>query len=429
MRYAPIPVKLFESRRKSFTRKMIPGSLAIFYSNDPMPRNGDQCYPFRQDSSLFAVSGLDQPGTIIVLFPGAKHPEHREIAFILPKDREHAIWHGNRYSPKVTSHISGISTVHSLKQWDKVMSQLISSVHTIYTQSRQKDRTEIHRLLQPGYMDAATTKSNPVHNFLDSSDILREQLMIKHPVEKDMMKKAIEVTGYAFQRVLQTIQPGRKEYEVEAEITYVLTQHGCQHAFEPIVASGLSACTLHYTKNNLPIKKGDLVLLDFGAEYACMASDMTRTIPASGRYSKRQREIYVSVWSILKEMTQMMRPGVTLDQLNVETGKLVESELIKLRILTKKDLRNQDKESPLRKKYFMHGISHHLGYDVHDLHDRSVPLKTGMILTCEPGLYIPQEKTGIRLENDILITRDQPQNLMKNIPIDPDEIESMMHSF
>jgi len=305
---------------------------------------------------------------------------------------------------------------------------LIRSASTIYINPRQQDRFETPVFSQNDRMAETLKKLYPDKNFVHAHAILQHLTMIKHPLEIGQLKKAIAVTGIAFDRVMHTIKPGMKEYEVEAELHYILTRNGCHHAFEPIVASGKSACTLHYISNDKIIKRDSLVLLDFGAEYANMASDMTRTIPASGKFSKRQRKIYSSVLKVLKEVTNMMRPGIKIDQLNAEAGKLIESELVSLHLLTKREIRLQEKGTPLWKKYFMHGISHHLGYDVHDLSEKTSPLTAGMILTCEPGIYIPEESIGIRLENDILITRKGPKNLMEHIPIDPDEIESIMQS-
>ncbi|HEY3385344.1 MAG TPA: aminopeptidase P N-terminal domain-containing protein [Saprospiraceae bacterium] len=428
MRYQPIPSSLFIDRRKYFAGKMVPGSIAIFCSNDPMPRNGDQFYPFRQDSDLFALSGLDQQGSIIVLFPEAKNMSNREMAFILPQDPEHTIWHGERFSPKEARQISGIKTIYTTAQWDAIMPKLFQSTSTIYINPRQDERNDTEVLSQNDRMAHSLRQLYPTHTFKKAHDILRQMVMVKHPIEISLLKQAVEITGMAFDRVLQKMKPGMKEYQIEAELTYILTGNGCHHAFEPIVASGKSACTLHYVRNDRHIGKDDLVLIDFGAEYACMASDMTRTIPASGTFTKRQRAIYGSVLSVLNEMTELMRPGITIAELNKEAGNLIERELMKLKIINKSDLRRQDPKSPLRRNYFMHGIGHHLGYDVHDLSERSVPLKPGMIITCEPGLYIKEEGIGIRLENDILITRGKPKNLMADIPIDPDDIEEIMHS-
>ncbi|MEP6793978.1 MAG: aminopeptidase P family protein [Saprospiraceae bacterium] len=428
MRYDLISSALFTDRRRAFTKKMQPGSIAIFYSSDQMPRSGDQHFPFRQDSALFALSGLDQQGTIIALYPNAAKDSLKEIAFILPHDPEHAIWNGDRLDPKEAKKISGIATIKTIAAWDKIMPPLLLSANAIYINARQQDRFHTEIPSQNDRMGIELKRLYPSHTFFQSQPILRQLSMIKHPQEIELMKRAVEVTGLAFDRVLKTIKPKMKEYEAEAELTYIMSVNGCHHAFEPIVASGKSACILHYIKNDQVIKPDTLVLLDFGAEYACMASDMTRTIPASGKFSLRQRQIYTSVLSVLNEVTGMMSPGMTINQLNKEAGKLIEGELIKLGIVRKSDIRRQAKDAPLWKKYFMHGVSHHLGYDVHDISDRSSPLKAGMVLTCEPGIYVPEENIGIRLENDILITKKGPRNLMASIPIHPDEIESIMNT-
>ncbi|MDZ4749544.1 MAG: aminopeptidase P family protein [Saprospiraceae bacterium] len=428
MRYPSIPSSLFTDRRKDFAKKMVSASVAIFCSNDPMPRSGDQFFPFRQDSALFALSGLDQPGTIIVLNPDAKKKSNREIAFILPPDPEHLIWHGERYSQKQATAVSGISTIYTIDQWDRIMPSLVRSASTIYTLPRHTDWSETEVKTQNDRMNEKLKQLYPKHTFQSANAILTRMLMLKHPVEIDLMRNAVQVTGRAFDSVLHHIRPGMFEYEVEARLTFEISRHGCQYAFEPIVASGGSACTLHYVRNDKRIGRRDLVLIDFGAEYACMASDMTRTIPASGTFTKRQRAIYTSVLNVLNEITTMMRPGVTLDELNREAGVLIERELVRLKIISNRDLRRQDAASPLRRKYFMHGIGHHLGYDVHDVSDRRAPLKPGMVITCEPGLYILEEQIGIRLENDILITRGKPKNLMADIPIEPEEIEALMNA-
>jgi len=427
MRYQSIPSSLFVDRRNDFAKKMVSGSVAIFCSNDPMPRSGDQFYPFRQDAALFALSGLDQPGTIIVLCPDAKKKSNREIAFIHPQDPEHLIWHGERYSAKQASAVSGISTIYTIDQWDRIMPSMIRSATAIYTHPRPADLSETEVKTENDRMNEKLKQLYPEHHHLSAHAILTRMLMLKHPAELDLMRKAVQVTGRAFDSVLHDIRPGMYEYEVEARLTYEISRHGCQHAFEPIVASGGSACTLHYVRNDKVIGKEDLVLIDFGAEYACMASDMTRTIPASGRFTKRQKAIYTSVLNVLNEITAMMRPGVKLSDLNKEAGQLIERELVRLKIISNRDLRRQDPSHPLRKKYFMHGIGHHLGYDVHDVSDRRAPLKAGMVITCEPGLYIPEEQIGIRLENDILITRGKPKNLMVDIPIELEEIEDIMN--
>ncbi len=426
MRYQPIPSQLFSDRRNSFGKKMNRHAIAVFYSNEAMPKSGDQNYPFRQDSSLFALSGLDQPGTILVLNPWATSVNMKELVFILPQDPDNTTWNGERLTVNQARKISGVRSVYSIDQWEKVMSPLLRKAKTIYLNTDLKEDDQQDALLLNDRMFKVLKRKYSDQSFLSAKKILNQILMVKHPLELELMKKAINVTNQAFRRVLKTIKPGLREYEVEAELTYSISGNGCRHAFEPIVASGQSACTLHYIKNDGLIKRDDLVLIDFGAEYACMSSDMTRTVPASGIFTKRQKQIYQSVLRLLEEITSIMRPGITLKELNTETGKRIERELLKLKIITKHDLKTQDAENPIARKYFMHGVSHHLGYDVHDQSERSVPLKAGMVLTCEPGLYIPEEKIGIRLENDILITRGTPKNLMADVPIDPDEIEDLM---
>jgi len=428
MRYAPIPSSLFADRRKQFASKMVPGSVAIFCSNDAMHRNGDQTFPFRQDSDLFALSGLDQPGTLLVLYPDARQEAWREMAFILPQDPQHAIWNGHRYSTREARQVSGIQSVYVTTRWDRIMQPIFKSVHTIYIHPHREDTRDQLLTTPNDRMAAQLRKEFPEHTFLHARSILNDRMMVKHPVELVLMQRAIEVSHQAFLRAAQTLQPGMKEFELEAEINYTLSKHGCLHAFEPIIASGASACTLHYVRNDRSIRKDELVLLDFGAEYAYMASDVTRILPASGHFTKRQREIYLAVLRVLDEVTLLMRPGITLPELNQEAGSLIDRELLRLKLITAHDLRRKDHAPPRRRDYFMHGVSHHLGYDVHDKYIRTAPLKSGMVLTCEPGLYIAEEGIGIRLENDILITRGKPRILTQRIPIHPDEIEDLMHS-
>lgn len=417
---------LFSDRRKALIKKMKPGSLTVLFSNEAMPRSGDQHFPFRQDSSLFALTGIDQPGTILVLFPNAQKESDREILFILPQEPEHTIWNGERLTKAQARKISGIRSVYETDRFAKKTESLANMARLVLTNKIVPGSSETNHPISNHPQAKALLSKYPDHKFESIDPMLAGIRMVKHPEEITLMKQAIDVTAGAFQRVLQSIRPGMKEFEVEAVLTYHLARYGCSHAFEPIVASGQSACTLHYVKNNGVLRAGELVLIDFGAEYACMASDMTRTIPVTGVFTKRQKQVYQSVLHVLEEVTDMMRPGITLMELNQEAGKLIDAELVKLRLVTKTDLRQQDPDRPIRRRYFMHGVSHHLGYDVHDLSDRSVPLKAGMVLTCEPGLYIPEEKMGIRLENDILITRGKPKNLMAGVPLDPDEIEDMM---
>lgn len=428
MRYEPISSSLFSARRIAFAKQMKRNAIAIFFSNDEMPRSGDQTFPFHQQTDLFAMSGLDQPGSLLVLNPGAVDPHLRVLAFILPTDPHHTIWNGKRYSKAEARQVSGIHSIYTTHQWKRIITPLIASARLIYVNSTLKENPMLKVTDQNQRKAFALQHDWPDKQFLSAKPILEKLMMVKNPIEINLMKTAIGITGKAFETILPMVQPGMKEYELEAELTKIIIGAGGQHAFQPIVASGKSACTLHYVSNDGTLRPGTLTLLDFGAQYAYMNADMSRTIPVSGRFTRQQKVIYLEILNMLNKVTDLMRPGITLAELNMETGKMMDSALVRLKLLAKNDIRRQDPSRPLRRKYFMHGVSHHLGWNVHDQYEKEAPLKNGMVLTCEPGLYIPEEKIGIRLENDILITRGQPINLMQQIPIDPDEIEELMNS-
>jgi len=427
MRYEPISSSLFSARRNDFAKLMKKNAVAIFFSNDEMLRSGDQTFPFHQQSDLFAMSGLDQPGSALVLNPGAVDPHHRVLAFILPTDPHHTTWNGKRYSKAEARKVSGIHSIYTTHQWKRIITPLIASARMIYVNSTMKENPMLKLTDQNQRKAFGLQQEWPGKQFLSSKPLLEKLMMVKNPIEINLMKRAIWITGKAFETILPMVKPGMKEYELEAELTRIIIGSGGQHAFQPIIASGKSACTLHYVSNDGVLRPGTLTLLDFGAQYAYMNADMSRTIPVSGRFTRQQKVIYLEVLNMLNMVTDLMRPGITLAELNKETGKMMDAALIRLKLLARNDIRRQDPSRPLRRKYFMHGVSHHLGWNVHDQYENDAPLKSGMVLTCEPGLYIPEEKTGIRLENDILITRGQPINLMKNIPIDPDEIEDLMN--
>lgn len=405
---------------------MAKGSIAIFHSNAEMYRSADQTFPFRQDSALFSMTGIDQPGTTLVLYPDAAKKSLREILFILPSDPFHLLWNGPRLSPKKASTISGISTVYLSERWDNIMTPLLHQVSRVYTHASEDH--EDHPSRHQDRMTARLKSLFPFHQFIPASHLLQDLLMKKHPVELDLMRKAIDITAQAFDRVLQSMRPGIKEFEIEAELSYVFQKNGCTHAFEPIVASGANACILHYITNDHTIRKGDLVLLDFGAAYANMNADVSRTLPANGKFSKEQIRFYKAVLYVLEVTTQMMVSGTTIKDLNKEAGHLIEAKLTELKVIRRHEIKKQDRNRPLWKKYFMHGIGHHLGWDVHDTSSRDAIFRPGMVLTCEPGIYIPEMKLGIRLENDILITRKGNVNLTRQIPIQPEDIESRMQS-
>lgn len=429
MRYTSINPELFKLNRKRFTRKMLSDSIAIFNSNDLMPRNGDLYYPFRQNSDLFYLSGLDQEETVVVLFPDCIKENFREIAFIKQTDEYIARWEGHKYTKEEASEISGIKKIYWLDEMDTILNELILLSKRIYINSNENDRFDSEVPSRDLRFAKKLIDRYPAHKYHRAQPILKKLAMIKSPLEIELIGEAIDITSKAFRRVLDFVKPGVMEYEVEAEITHEFIRNRASgHAYEPIVASGENACVLHYIDNNKACKVGDLLLMDFGAEYANYAADLTRTIPVSGQFTERQRAVYDAVLCVMNESKKMLVPGVTLEEYHKEVGKMMEHELLNLKLIDKKDIKNQDPDYPAYKKYFMHGTSHHLGLDVHDLANRYDPIQAGMVFTCEPGIYIPEENIGIRLENDILVTDTEPIDLMANIPIEADQIEELMNA-
>ena len=429
MKYAPINPELFKLNRKRFTRKMISDSIAIFHSNDLMPRNGDTFYPFRQNSDLFYLSGLDQEETVLVLFPDCIKDQFREIAFIKRTDEYIAIWEGHKYTKEEARQVSGIEKIYWLDEMDSILNELILLAKRIYVNPNENDRFHSEVATRNMRFAKKLMDRYPAHKYHRAQPILKKLAMIKSSVEIELIRKSIDITAKAFNRVLNFVKPGVIEYEVEAEITHEFLRNSASgHAYEPIVASGPNSCVLHYTQNNQACKEGALLLMDFGAEYANYAADLSRTIPVNGQFSDRQRAVYNAVHRVMNAAKAMLLPGTTLEEYHKEVGKLMESELLGLKLIDKTDIKNQDPEYPAYKKYFMHGTSHHLGLDVHDLANRYDPIQAGMVFTCEPGIYIREENIGIRLENDILVTDNEPVDLMENIPIDAEEIETLMNA-
>ncbi len=429
MRYDPVNPALFQSNRKRFMRKMQPDSIAIFQSNDLMPRSGDTFFPFRQNSGLFYLSGLDQEDTVLVLFPDCIKEGFQEVAFIKRADEHTAMWEGAKLSREEASAISGIERIYWLDEMDKILHELILLSRRIYLNLNEHDRFQSEVLTRDVRFSKQLMERYPLHKYHRSQPILKKLAMVKSQFEVELIKQSIDITGKAFRRILEKTRPGMMEYELEAEVIHEFIRNGASgHAYEPIVASGRNSCVLHYIQNNQQCKDGDLLLLDFGAEYANYASDLSRTIPVNGQYTSRQRAVYEAVLRVLKGARQMLVPGTTIEEYHKEVGKMVESELLKLKLLDKTDIKNQDEKYPAYKKFFMHGTSHHLGLDVHDLSHRYDPIQAGMVFTCEPGIYIREESLGVRLENDILVTDHGPVDLMADIPIEAEAIEELMHA-
>jgi Xaa-Pro aminopeptidase len=429
MKYKALNVELFQHNRRRFTSELLPGTVAIFNSNDMMPRSGDTCFPFRQNTGLFWLSGIDQEESMLFLFPGCPKEKHEEVLFIKRTNEHIAVWDGHKYTKDEARVVSGIQKVYFLDEAEVIMRELINLSTGIYLNFNEHDKfiTPVEscdqryaKLIRSAY---------PGHTIYRSQPILKKLQTIKNTWEIATIQHSIYITQKAFDRVLKFVQPGVWEYEVEAEITHeFLRNRATGHAYNPIIASGKSACVLHYIENDKECKDGDLLLMDFGSEYANYAADLTRTIPVNGRFTDRQRSVYNAVLRTLKEARNMLVPGTLLEEYNKEVGLYMQSELLDLGLISKKDIEDQNPDWPAYKKYFMHGTSHHMGLDVHDLSHRYDPFRAGMIFTCEPGIYIPEEGIGVRLENDILVTDEGAIDLFSNIPIELEEIEELMNT-
>lgn len=428
MRYDPIDPQLFIQNRRRFAREMKPESIAIFHSNDQMPRNGDQYFEFRQNSNFFYLSGLDQPEAIIVLFPDCIKEAFREVAFIKRSNEKISIWEGYKYTKEDARKISGIDKVYFLDEMEPVLHEMFLLAKRIYINTPENDRFQPEVESRDTRLARDLMAKYPGHKYHRAQPILKKQLMIKSDIEIGIMRHSMDITNKAFRRVLQFVKPGVMEFEIEAEISHEFIRNRSWHGYHPIIGSGKNNCVLHYNENKEECKDGELLLLDFGAEYANYSADLTRTIPVNGIFTERQKAVYNSVLRVMKEATTMLVPGNNLTDYQKEVGLLMESELLGLGLISKEDIQKQDPDWPAYKKYFMHGTSHHLGLDVHDSNHRYDPIQAGMVFTCEPGIYIPEEGFGIRIENDILVTDHEPVDLMGHIPVEVEEIEDLMNA-
>jgi len=428
-KYNVINPELFALNRKRFTELMKPNSIAIFHSADQLTRNGDCFFPFRQNSDLFYLTGLDQEEVVLVLFPNCpKGKDYEAILFTKQTNDYIKVWEGYKYTKEDAAATSGISTVMWLDNMPMLLNELIILADRVYLNANENDRAASDVPVRDERLANELRAKYASHKFARLAPLMKKLRVIKSHYEIELMQKACDITEKAFRRVLNTTQQGQMEYEVEAEIIYEFIRNGATgHAYSPIIAGGPNACVLHYNDNNMPLRGGDLLLMDFGAEYANYAADLTRTIPVSGRFTERQKAVYNAVLRVKKAAEAMLRPDNNLADYSKEVGNVMESELIGLGLISKEDIANQKADWPAYKKYFMHGTSHHLGLDVHDLCERYTKFKVGMVFTCEPGIYIPEEGIGIRIEDDLLITETGVVNLMKNIPIEVEEIEDLMN--
>lgn len=429
MRYQPLSQATFVENRKKVAALMKSKSIAVFNSNDIMPTNADGTMPFRQNNDLLYVSGIDQEETIVLLFPDAENPQHREILFIKETSELIAIWEGAKFTKQEATELSGITTVFWIDQFEQVFHQLTTEAQHIYLNQNEHLRAVTTVETRDDRFRKECQQKYPLHQYERLAPIMRQVRAIKSEAEINMMQHACNITEKGFRRVLDFVKPGVTEYEIQAEYMHEFLRNRSKgFAYEPIIASGYNACVLHYVENKAACKSGEVILMDVGAEYGNYASDMTRCIPVSGKFTARQKDVYNAVLRVMKAATAMLVPGTKIDEYHKEVGKIMESELIYLGLLDKHDVAKQDPLDPLYKKYFMHGTSHHIGLDVHDIENRQRPLEAGMVLTVEPGIYIRDENLGIRLENDVVVTNNgAPFDLMKNIPLEAEEIEDLMN--
>lgn len=427
MKSVDFPVSFFVKNRERICHLLKPGSLAIFHANDEMNRSADQKYPYRQDSDLFYLTGINQEKTVLLLSPDYPDESLREILFILRPDKKLETWEGHKLSLHEAQMISGIKTIKYLGDFDSLLAALMQHNNNIYLNLYEPAKAIPEFPNRNLRMAKDLQAKFPAHHYERLAPVMCNLRTIKSDTEILIIQEACAITGQAFRSVLNTIRPGVYEYEIEAELTYEFIRNGARgHAFDPIVASGANACSLHYNTNNACCSDGDLLLLDFGAEYGNYAADCSRTIPVNGVYTPRQKELYQSVLEVFRFACSLMRPGTTINKIHAEVCRKFSQEHVKLGLYAQEDLMKEDKDAPLYMQYYMHGTSHFMGIDVHDIGGKDIELRPGMILTCEPGIYIPAEKTGIRIENDILITSNGCMDLMKDIPIEADHIEQLI---
>jgi len=427
MKYLPVNPALYVKNRQRFAKEMMPSSIAIFVSNDEMPSNGDALYPFRQNSDLLWLSGITQEDSMVILYPDHPDPKYREVLVLTRPNEVKEKWDGKRLRAEEARQLSGIQTIVWLDALDGLLQPWIHAADNIYLDSNENDRkasliqTRDYRYIRE------MKKRYPLHNYHRAAKIMKQLRAVKTAQEVEVLQKAIDITHLCFERLMRFIRPGVFEYEIEAEILHsFLSQRATGPAYSSIIASGDRARTLHYVSNNQECRDGELLLMDFGAEYGGYNADLTRTVPVNGKFSKRQKEVYNACLHLHQYAKNLLKPGVIINDYHKQVGEEANQVFLKIGLLTKSDIKNQTPENPAYWKYLYHGISHHLGVDVHDLGTRTEPLKAGMLLTVEPGIYIEEEKMGVRIENNVLLTRSGNRDLMSKIPITVEEIEAFM---
>lgn len=427
MRYKPLPAAFFERNRARLLERIPSNCAVLITSNDIMPTNADGVMPFKQNNDLYYLTGIDQEDTTLLLAPQFPDEELREILF-LKKTNEHIkVWEGQKFTQKEGSRLSGINKVKWSESLEATLAMVLPHVVEVYVYRNEQDRSDSPVETSNDKLIHQLKRNYPLHPLRRLAPILNDLRTAKSAEEIDMIREACKITGAGFESVARQMHPGMYEYEIEAIWSYEFLRRGSRgFAYQPIVASGENSCVLHYLDNDQLMKDGDIVLMDIGAEYGNYNADLTRVLPVNGRFTDRQKAVYEAVLRVKNGATELLTPGGNLKDYQKTVGKLIEEELIGLGLLTKKEVAEQDEETPLYRKYFMHGTSHHLGLDVHDVPSRYQEFKAGMVFTVEPGIYIPEERLGIRLEDDVVITDGAPQNLMDDIPIEIKEIEALM---
>ena len=428
MRYEPLPASLYQRNRQKFMTEMKPKSIAVFNSNDIYPVSADSTLPFAQHRDIFYLTGVDQEESILLLFPDAPDPNNREILFLRETNDHIKVWEGEKLTKEKATKLTGIKNVHWLQDFDALLKKLTFQAENIYINTNEHYRSSTEVETREDRFIKKAKEMFPGHHFERSNPILQRLRSVKEPEEIAQIQKACDITEAGFRRILDKVRPGMKEYELEAEFAHEFLRRGSRgFAYTPIVASGENANVLHYIQNDAVIKDGDLILMDIGAEYGNWASDMTRCVPANGKFSPRQKEVYEAVLRVKNAAAKMLKPGVIWAEYQDKVGRIMEKELIKLGLLTEEDIKNENPAWPAYKKYFMHGTSHHMGLDTHDYGILEEPMQAGMVFTVEPGIYIPEEGIGVRIEDDYVIQEEGDAiNLMKNIPITVEEIEALM---
>ncbi len=431
MKYSSINNQLFIENRRKFVAQMKPNSIAIFRSNYEFVKNGDATLDFKQNSDFFWLTGVDQEDSFLVLFPNSPEKAYQECLFLKQTSPTIAIWEGHKYTQKEATETSGVQSIFWNSAFDSSIRSKINYAENIYLTLNENDRYAFKSPSSDLDFAKKIMEDFPLHHFHRAAPILQRLRSIKSEIELELVKHAIGISKKGFERLLKFVKPGVMEYEVEAELIHEYIRNAATgHSFHPIVASGESACVLHYVDNNKPCKDGDLLLVDCGVDYANYASDMTRVIPVNGKFTQRQKDVYNAVLRVMRAATKLLVPGTQLMEYHQKVGKeLMEKELVDLGLLTMEDIKKEDPNWPAYKKYFMHGTSHFLGIDVHDVGMRYEPMQAGNLFTCEPGIYIQEEGIGVRLENNILITNNGPIDFMDAIkmPLEVDEIEQMMN--